>query len=101
MKYSNDEYENILRESGYSEDEIKEMMGESSKPENKEDKSDNIKMAQNNLTPYQKPKRNLGARARRRARAGGKKLAIKGLNMAKNLPSNSIRFVGNVTGAVL
>ena len=56
MKYSNDEYENILRESGYSEDEIKEMMGESSKPENKEDKSDNIKMAQNNLTPYQKPK---------------------------------------------
>lgn len=101
MKYSNDENENILRESGYSEDEIKEMMGESSKPENKEDKSDNIKMAQNNLTPYQKPKRNLGARARRRARAGGKKLAIKGLNMAKNLPSNSIRFVGNVTGAVL
>lgn len=99
-KLSAEEYEDELRRAGLSEDEIREEMKSFNKQE-KDKQDNNSSIKQDKLTPYQKPKRKLKAKAKRFARAEGKKLAIKGLNTAKRLPRNSIRFAGNIAGGAI
>lgn len=99
-KLSAKEYEDELRRAGLSEDEIREEMKNFNKQE-KDKQDNNSSIKQDKLTPYQKPKRKLKARAKRLVRAEGKRLAIRGLNTAKRLPRNSIRFAGNIAGVTL
>lgn len=99
-KLSAEEYEDELRRAGLSEDEIREEMKSFNKQE-KDKQDNNSSIKQDKLTPYQKPKRKLKARAKRLVRAEGKRLAIRGLNTAKRLPRNAIRFAGNIAGVTL
>ena len=109
MQYSDDEYKQILKDSGYSDEEIAKLMGENNNNnQNRSNNSNNTisdrirKLAPETKQP--KRKRKLKRRAVRAIKAGGKYMyrAGKGTlkNVAKKAPKTAIRFSGKAVGGV-
>lgn len=106
MKYSDDEYKQILKDSGYSDEEIAELMNANNQniPNNLNNStSDRIRKLPPE-TRQPKRKKKLKRRAARAIKAGGKYMyrAGKGTlkNAVKKAPKTAIRFAGKATGGI-
>lgn len=110
MKYSDDEYKQILKDSGYSDEEIAELMSGKNNANNQNIPSNSNNSISDRIrkllpeTRQPKRKRKLKRRAARAIKAGGKYMyrAGKGTlkNAVKKAPKTAIRFAGKATGGI-
>lgn len=110
MQYSDDEYKQILKDSGYSDEEIAKLMSGNNNANNQNIPNNSNHSIGDRIrklppeTRQPKRKRKLKRRAARAIKAGGKYMyrAGKGTlkNMARTAPRTAIKFAGKAAGGV-